>query len=461
MNWFDRTIGRRLVLRLYVYLAVLFMVIAGTAMGGARLAIEPERQAVRREGLAWLADDMLVQRASPDVLRERIAALHDRVGVNLTLFSADGRIMAGSAVPSAGPLDAQTLERLAKDGFVTLSPDVFAVAHTEHDRLAAYAIVEFRALHPSAWRGVVVLAIVLGLLGLGSLALARGLARPLERLAKVTQTFGLGQLRARASTDRQDEIGDLGRAFNQMADRIEQLRRAEKELLANVSHELRTPLARIRVVVELAEGGEPQQTQRYLSAIAEDLTEVEQLLGDIIAAARLDLGNERVSDPYPPLRLVPAPLASELKELVRRFREAHPDRDVRSTIEASVTVPIDRVMFKHAVSNVLDNAHKYSSRGCPIEVALRLDDAEGGKAVVEVRDQGRGIDPADVPHVFTAFFRADRSRSRDTGGVGLGLTLARRIIEAHAGTIELKSRPGEGTTVTIKLPGGTPTADPS
>jgi signal transduction histidine kinase len=117
------------------------------------------------------------------------------------------------------------------------------------------------------------------------------------------------------------------------------------------------------------------------------------------------------------------------------------------------TVSVDRVMFKHALSNVLDNAHKYSPVERPIDVALRLDDsADGPTAVVDVCDHGQGIDPADVPHVFTAFFRADRSRARGTGGVGLGLTLARRIVEAHAGTIELNSRPGEGTTVSIKLP---------
>src|SRR5207248_8925675 len=106
------------------------------------------------------------------------------------------------------------------------------------------------------------------------------IAKPLEQLAEVTQTFGLGDLRVRASTDRVDEIGNLGRIFNQMADRVESLRRAEKELLANVSHEIRTPLARIRVAVELAECGEPETIQRYLTGIAEDLTDVEQLLDD-------------------------------------------------------------------------------------------------------------------------------------------------------------------------------------
>ena len=454
MKWFERTVGRRLAFRLYFYLAILSLLIAAIAAGVARLVVEPALQAARRDGMAWLAEDMLLQRNSPELLGRRLNSARDRAGVNITLFAPDGRVLATNIQPAATPLDTSTLDRLAKEGVLTLPEDAFAIGHVEADGIAAYAVMKWRGVHQSAWWGrLVVILATLGLLGLASFVLARALVQPLERLAKVTQEFGLGKLRTRASTDRPDEIGDLGRAFNEMADRIEHLRRAEKELLANVSHELRTPLARIRVVVELAaSGGDPARTQRHLSAIAEDLTEVEQLLGDIITAARLDLGNEHSSNPYPPLRVTPVRLAPVLEGLVGLFQEVHPEREVRTTMDRDVTLSIDRVMFKHALSNVLDNAHKYSPPGSPIDVALRRDLVDGGRAVVEIRDYGRGIDSSDVPHVFTAFFRADRSRARGTGGVGLGLTLARRIVEAHSGTIQLESRPGEGTTVTIDLP---------
>jgi signal transduction histidine kinase len=454
VKWFDDTIGRRLAVRLYFYLAILLVGVLGTTIFVGRRVVEPAMHEARREGLAWVAEDLLTQRDSPELVRHRIAALHERLGVKLALFGADGRLIADSGPTIAEPLNDHTLAGLAAEGTVTLSPHLFAVGQIENGRLAAYVIVDWRSLLPPVWKGVAVLALAaLALLWLSSLVLARAIARPLERLARVTQAFGLGDLRARASTARKDEIGDLGRAFNQMADRVESLRRAEKELLANVSHELRTPLARIRVVVELAAGSDPQPTQRYLSEIAEDLTEVEQLLGDIITAARLDLSDQHVRDPYPPLRLTPARLGSLVDGLVRRFREAHPDRVIRSTIEEDTTVALDRVMLKHAISNVLDNAHKYSPGGRPIEIELRIvQAADGPAAVVKVRDHGSGIDPADVPHVFTAFFRADRSRTRSTGGVGLGLTLARRIVEAHGGTIDLKSQPGKGTTVSIALP---------
>jgi signal transduction histidine kinase len=238
-----------------------------------------------------------------------------------------------------------------------------------------------------------------------------------------------------------------------MADRIERLRRAEKELLANVSHELRTPLARIRVVLELAIDGEPAAMRRYLSEIAEDVGEVEQLLEDIITAARLDLRGGGAHDPYPRLRLTATQLVPEVEALVARFCDAHPERPVGLRVDVHPVVSLDRVMFKHVVSNVLDNADHYSPGELPIELAVIAEHAAAGRlAVVEVRDRGQGIDPSDVPHVFDPFFRADRSRTRSTGGAGLGLTLARRIVEAHGGTITLESQRGQGTTVRIALP---------
>lgn len=453
MTWFDSTVGRRLVVRLYLYQAALFACIVGTILVVGHLVVEPAMQAARREGLAWVVEDVLTQLRPVERVQRRIATLHARTGLRLTIFDGGGELLANTAPVAPAPLVGDSVARLARDGTLTISNRTFAVGAVEDGRLAAYGIVDWQSLRPPAWKGALVLAAVLVVLGIGSAVLARSIARPLERLAKVTHAFGLGDLRARANTLRKDEIGDLGRAFNQMADRVESLRRAEKELLANVSHELRTPLARIRVVLELAAGGDPQAAQRYLSEIAEDLTEIEQLLGDIITAARLDLSNERAKDPYPPLRLMPAPLAPLAQAMVRRFSEAHPERVLHSTIQGDPSAPIDRVMLKHALANVLDNAHKYSPPDGPIEFAVRVEDGQEGQiAVVEIRDHGRGIDPADVPHVFTAFFRADRSRSRGSGGVGLGLTLARRIIEAHGGSIDLESRVGDGTTVRILLP---------
>jgi two-component system OmpR family sensor kinase len=151
------------------------------------------------------------------------------------------------------------------------------------------------------------------------------------------------------------------------------------------------------------------------------------------------------------------PLRSLVEALAGRFRGAHTDRPFQISFQGDPTVAVDRAMLKRALTNVLDNAHKYSPAGALIELRLQVEDGKSGPmAIVDVRDHGQGIDPAEVPHVFRAFFRADPSRRRETGGVGLGLTLSRRIVEAHGGTIDLESRQGEGTTVRIVLPAETP-----
>jgi two-component system, OmpR family, sensor kinase len=448
MRWFRH----RLVVRLYIFQAVLFAFVAATIFLVGRVILQPALHAAREQPMAWGVDDMLAQHDAPEQIQRRLEVLRQRVGAKVTVYTPDGRVMASTASPPPAPVDEAAGARLSREGQMTLSRHRIAVGHVDEGRLTAYAILDWEPEQPM-WKAAIVLASALILLGIGSIVLARSLARPLERLASVTKAFGLGDLRARASTCREDEIGNVGRAFNEMADRVEKLRRAEKELLANVSHELRTPLARIRVGVELADGGDPRMIQRYLSGIAEDLTEVEQLLGDIITAARLDLSSEQARDPYPPLRLTATPLGGLVEALVRRFRDSHTERTVHLAIERDPKVPVDRVMLKHALSNVLDNAHKYSPMECAIELSVRVEAGEGGdRAIVDVRDHGTGMDPDDVPHVFTAFFRGDRSRRRETGGVGLGLTLAKRIVEAHGGTIDLESRRGEGTVVRIALP---------
>jgi signal transduction histidine kinase len=299
------------------------------------------------------------------------------------------------------------------------------------------------------WNAALVYGIVLVLLGMGSIPLARWITRPLERLTTVTQAFGLGDLRARADTSRRDEVGDLARAFNTMADRVESLRRTEKELLANVSHELRTPLARIRVLLELAEDDVPNDAKRYLGDISDDLTELEQLLADVIATAKFDVAHASQQDPYPPLRLLPVSTSELLESIVGKFRRQHLGRIVTAQFDSESTLLADRVMLTHAISNILDNAEKYSPPALPIGIFIKTQDSS---VVIIVRDSGVGIASDDLPNVFTPFFRADPSRTRRTGGVGLGLTLAKRLIEAHGGSIAIESHLGQGTEVTVRLP---------
>jgi two-component system OmpR family sensor kinase len=138
-----------------------------------------------------------------------------------------------------------------------------------------------------------------------------------------------------------------------------------------------------------------------------------------------------------------------LEQAAARFRSLHPDRTLSLEIEDGLpTIEADPALLRRALDNLLDNACAYSDADQPVVLAAR---AENATLTIEVRDRGIGIAPEDQAHLFTPFFRADRSRARNTGGMGLGLVLAREIVEAHGGTIAVESAPGQGTTLRIRM----------
>jgi signal transduction histidine kinase len=281
-----------------------------------------------------------------------------------------------------------------------------------------------------------------------SLLLGRSLSLPLRRMSSAAQAFGNGNLRARVGLKRRDELGRVAREFDEMAERVSDLLRTERELLASVSHELRTPLARIRVALDLAAEGDADVARESLKDIAGDLEELERLIGDVLTAARLDLGEFRKA--IPPLRREEVDVHDLVSRAESRFRAEHPGRALVADVSSDCTwVHGDPVLLRRALDNLLENANKYTD-GCESPIEIRADVPDGLR--IRVIDHGAGIAPEDIKRLFRPFFRADRSRTRATGGLGLGLVLVRRIIEAHRGTVGLESQLGEGTVVTVLLP---------
>jgi signal transduction histidine kinase len=197
------------------------------------------------------------------------------------------------------------------------------------------------------------------------------------------------------------------------------------------------------VALSLAAEAAPEQASRHLHEIEHDVAELERLVADLLTATRLDGGGSLVlrRDRIDPRSLV--------DEALDRFRRHYPGRALTARVEAAPAVDAEPGLLARVLDNLLDNAAKYSEGATP--VALELAAGDGG-VTIAVRDQGIGIPPKDQPRVFTPFFRGDRSRWRDTGGIGLGLALSKRIVDAHGGRIALDSSPGKGTTVTVWLP---------
>lgn len=295
---------------------------------------------------------------------------------------------------------------------------------------------------------VALLSTILVALLLASLLAARSVVKPLEALQKVARRIGGGDLEARSGVVTSDEVGDVARAFDDMANRVESLVRAQRELLANVSHELRTPLSRVRVALELAAGGAPDP--ELVRGIEGDIREVEQLIDDLLTASRLDPALHGPQHLAPSLSLEEV-LTTDIGGIVAdRFRRSWPQH-VLTCDFGDVVFTGDQRLVVRLLDNLLDNAGKYSAAGTTVGFAAR---GEGDSVVFVVSDHGVGIDGTDTAMLGTPFFRVERSRARNTaqGGVGLGLVLARRIAEAHGGSLSFDSVVGAGTRVTVRLP---------
>jgi two-component system, OmpR family, sensor kinase len=445
--------GPRLLLRIYGYGVLLLALATGASFLVGTYVFQPVAEGPSRPSTAWIGWHVLSIADQRDTLERELADLRKRSNIELTLFEADGRRIATNAAAPPPALSPAELAEYAKKRTHFAEGTGVVTDADERGKVTRYARVRYPLAVLPKGVGAAQLAVALLVLALLSIPLARSLARPVERLAALARAFGRGDLSRRAQSERSDEIGDLARAFDEMADRLTALRRSEKELLANVSHELRTPLARIRLALELVRGGDAKRADSYLADIEEDMAELEQLLDGIMTAARLDLARGEAGDALPPLRKEPVDGGKLLDAAIARFRIHHPERTLTARRDSELpVVEVDPALMRRVLDNLLDNAVKFSEPGDAIEVEATRGGNGASPLVIRVRDRGIGIAPEDLPRVFEPFFRSDRSRARATGGVGLGLAIARRVLEAHGAAISVESSPAGGTAFSIEIP---------
>lgn len=273
------------------------------------------------------------------------------------------------------------------------------------------------------------------------LVLAGSVVRPLRRMAVAAQRAGDGDLTARVPDHGRDEVAEVARAFNRMADRRQQLEEARRRMVSDVSHELRTPIANVRGWLEAAQDGLADPDPRLLASLHEETLHLQRLVDDLHDLTLGDAGELR-------LEPVPIDLADFLGQVADAFTGTAEAASivVRTEAEEGAAVVADPVRLRQAVANLVANALRHTPPGGT--VTLR-----GRSGSIEVADTGEGIPAEDLPHVFERFRRADAARSRSTGGSGLGLAIVRQIVEAHGGTASVESTVGAGTTVRLTLPG--------
>jgi two-component system OmpR family sensor kinase len=306
-------------------------------------------------------------------------------------------------------------------------------------------------LHRLLWIELLVTALVLAALAaLGLWVVQLGL-RPLTAIAETAAKIGAGDLTQRIEReDDRTEIGRLGRALNAMLAQIEAGYRAReaserklRRFVADASHELRTPLAAVRAYAELYGRGaaeRPADLERSMAGISRESERMSLLVEDLLLLARLDEGR--------PLEQERVRLDELVREAIDAARAVDPDRPLESELEEAVVIG-DHDRLRQVVDNLLANVRAHTPAGTPARLSVSCN---GATALVEVADEGPGLDEEQVEHVFERFFRTDASRARASGGVGLGLSIVDAVVRAHGGEASASSRPGEGTTIKLQLP---------
>ena len=305
---------------------------------------------------------------------------------------------------------------------------------------------------------LLVTASVLAALALLGLWVVRLGLRPLAAIGDTAAKIAAGDLAQRVErAEERTEVGRLGLALNAMLAQIESAFRAREEserrlrasesklrrFVADASHELRTPLAAVRAYAELFARGaadRPADLERSMKGITRESERMSLLVEDLLLLAHLDEGR--------PLELEPVELDVVVAEAVETAHAVEPERRIDVDLEPA-TVLGDRIRLRQIVDNLLANVRSHTPVATPVHVSLaRLD----GIAQVAVADQGPGLDDEQLEHVFERFYRADPSRARASGGIGLGLSIVAAVAEAHGGRVSAESRRGEGSTFRIELP---------
>ena len=301
----------------------------------------------------------------------------------------------------------------------------------------------------------VLLVFATAVAGLAGFFLAESLISRISEVDQAAQNLAKGDLAVRVSESGNDEMAALSRAFNQMAGELQTAKQQQveldglrRDLIAWVSHDLRTPLTSIRAILEALGDGvveEPETVQRYLKNAQGEIRSLANLIDDLFVMAQMDASGLKLDIQQNSLGDLISDALESFSELARR---------TNVTLTGSIEAGLDPVKFDNqrlfrAVSNLVSNALRYTAQGGKISVcACRVE-----KGIeITISDTGEGIAPIDIPYVFDRFYRSEKSRSRQTGGAGLGLAITKGIIEAHHGSITVDSAPGIGSTFIIRIP---------
>ena len=420
----------------------------------------------RGESAIWQAQQASVlnkavqtyEQGGPSEVRRYLEEVRDSLHTRAFLLDDQGKDVAGRDLPHWAELLGKGEEPPRRDLWQHLTPSPFRrqvqVAASGH----RYTLVAF--LPPSGPfgpSGVPGLSILIGIIssGLVCYLLARYLTAPVVRLRAATQRLAAGDLSARAgglAARRRDEMAQLVRDFDTMAERLEAAVNAQSRLLTDISHELRSPLARLNVASALAHQRAGVEAHSALERIDLEAERLNELIGGLLTIARLENGTD--AGQKSPI------LLGEMIEGIAadaNFEAQGRNCGVESVIKEDCLVMGAPLLLHSAIENVVRNAARYTREGTSAQITLdRGSGRDGAEAVIRIVDSGPGVPEEALDKLFRPFYRIDDARGRQTGGAGLGLAITERAVCLHGGTVKASNRPEGGLQIEIRLPLATP-----
>ena len=393
-----------------------------------------------------IATDMAaatLQYGGKDALRQWMSDLQRRRPVPLFAVDEQGRDLLGREVPATALARARELVAGASD-----AQGVRLVAAPSGESYLLFVSRPFAPRSPrprpppiAPWE--LILIVMATSLAFSAL-LAWYLVRPIRSLRWAFDAAAAGRLETRVSPlmgRRRDEIADLGRDFDRMAQQLQNLVSAQRRLLHDVSHELRSPLARLQAAIGLARQ-QPAKLDASLERIEREATRLEGMVGEVLALARLESGTASRAKERVDLAHIAASIAEDA-----RFEAESLGRGLRFNTSGDAPVIGNADLLHQAVENIVRNAVKFTREGTTVDVRVHT---AGSSAILTVTDHGPGIAAGELQKVFDPFYRGEAGAG--TAGFGLGLAIARRAVDAHGGAIRASNAPGGGLQVEIELP---------
>jgi signal transduction histidine kinase len=367
-------------------------------------------------------------------------------GGTMQLLDADGDVVWNASAGAGGQMAAMHRRMMGSGPLgpeqrlpVTVDGSVVGIAVIRLPR--AGVLPQDAAFRSSVNRMLLVGGLVAGAVALGlGFVLARRATAPARALTRAATALAAGDRTQRVDFEAEDELGEMARAFNSMADTIEEEDRLRRAFAADVAHELRTPLTILRTQIEGMQDGVVEASSTSMISLHEETLRLQRLVADLETLASAEAAGFSLDRRPVDLRLL-------LEEAIREFAGPYGSEGVLLSADlADVVVEADGTRIRQVAANLLSNALKFTPPGGEVHLGLSV---RGGDAFITVADTGPGIPPDELPYVFDRFFRGRGSRS---GGSGIGLTVARELIRAHDGDVQVTSELGAGTTFTVRLP---------